>query len=432
MQLTPSLTLVLASLLLLVGPSATAQTSPSQTGTEAIAQNQGSESESISVGGVTLRLGMAQNDVLLRLHERYYTELTSTPTATTSAWFVTAGPDLSAQVLGSVTFERQRLTAVYKYWGLRPYGTPLAFADALYSAVKNMEEESEAPCEIRVAAETTVFITCKGLQKYLEFSTFSSDKGRQVTGLTEVLEYPQEEAAAKGAAVPASDFSSSQTDAELSDPSALVLVRPSDRLTNSDLARVSEHNRALCDQIVTVAGLTPNGLVLYVPPEGQKFMAKNSQHYPRMCLMEDAASLVPGVPRYLLVYAYSANAFAGFQPITQVNSTTTPVSGSGTGTNSYGEMWNFSYFGTVETTEIDTMEEPYVIQSRSLYLNAYDENGVLVSKHSITLSRQVGGNGASALGYNGVQLITMLWNNPSRLVKSVLKDVQKDSAKYKN
>lgn len=220
--------------------------------------------------------------------------------------------------------------------------------------------------------------------------------------------------------------------AELANPSALVTIRAGEHLADNVLSTMAAHNRALCDQTVTVAGLTPRGLALYVPSEGQKFMAKNSQNYPRMCLVEDATKIVPGVPRYLLVYAYSENAFAGFQPVTQVNTATTPVSGSGTVMGSYGEVWNFTYSGTVEATEMDTIETPYVIQSHSLYLNAFDEQGNVVSRHSITASSQTGGNGASALGYNGAQLIALLWNNPSHLIKSVLKDVQKDSQKYSN
>ncbi len=227
------------------------------------------------------------------------------------------------------------------------------------------------------------------------------------------------------------DISGGQREAtELANPSSLVTVRAGERLPDEELSKIAAHNRALCDQTITVAGLTPNGLALYVPPLGQKFMAKNSQNYPRMCLLEDAANVVPGVPRYLLAYAYSENAFAGFQPVTRVNTTTTPVSGSGTVKNAYSDAWNFTYYGTLETTEMDTIEAPYVIQSHSLYLNAYDENGHVVSRHSFTVSSQVGGNGASAVVYNGAQLIALLWNNPSHLIKSVLKDVQKDSKKY--
>ncbi len=212
----------------------------------------------------------------------------------------------------------------------------------------------------------------------------------------------------------------------MADPSALVTIRAGERLSDEEVPGLATHNRAVCDQIITVAGLTPSGLALYVPPLGQKFMAKNSKNYPRMCLLEDTDNFVPGVPRYLLVYAYSDGAFAGFQPVTQAR--TSPVYGSGTATNAYGDRWNFTYHGTM--TEIDTVQAPYVIQSHSLYVRAYDENGSVVSQHSVTTSSQTGGDAAWAAGYNGAQLIAQLWNNPAHLIKSVLGDVQKNSKRY--
>jgi hypothetical protein len=78
-------------------------------------------------------------------------------------------------------------------------------------------------------------------------------------------------------------------------------------------------------------------------------------------------------------------------------------------------------------TEIDSLEAPYVIQSRSLYLRAFYENGNTVSQHSISMSSQIGGDPSYAAGYNAGALISLLWNNPSHLIKSVLKEVQKDS-----
>ena len=190
--------------------------------------------------------------------------------------------------------------------------------------------------------------------------------------------------------------------------------------SNTDAALIKD-----CDQIITVAALTPNGLALYIPPEGKEFMAKNVKNYPRMCLMEhtNAASFAPSIPHYLLVWAYSENAFAGFQPVQQV--TTAPVSGSGTLTNMYGDRWNFTYTGTL--TEIDKLETPYLLQSRTLYLNAYNKKGDLVSHHSITASSQSGGDAYYATGYNAGVLSSLLWSNPSHLIKSVLKDVQKAS-----
>ena len=193
-------------------------------------------------------------------------------------------------------------------------------------------------------------------------------------------------------------------------------------LGDSQVAQISARD---CDQVITVAGLTPNGLALYIPPEGQRFMAKNAKDYQRMCLVENAnsTSFAPNVRHYLLVWAYSEAAFAGFQPVQQV--TTTPVSGSGTLTSIYGQQWNFTFTGNL--TEIDTIEAPYVLQSRRLYLWAYDEKGNVVSRHSITTSSQTGGDASYAAGYNAGALISLLWNNPSHLIKSVLKDVQKAS-----
>ncbi len=78
-------------------------------------------------------------------------------------------------------------------------------------------------------------------------------------------------------------------------------------------------------------------------------------------------------------------------------------------------------------TEIATIEAPFVIQSRTLYLRAYDEKGNVVSQHSITASNQVGGDASFAAGYNAGALVSLLWNNPSHLIKSVLMDVEKAS-----
>src|SRR5579863_4708504 len=184
--------------------------------------------------------------------------------------------------------------------------------------------------------------------------------------------------------------------------------------------QISAHR---CEQIITVAGLTPSGLALYVPPEGERFMAKNASNYPRMCLVEqtNATSFAPTVPHYLLVWAYSEGAFVGFQPVRRT--TTAPVSGTGTLRDFYGGVWNFTYTGTM--MEIDTVEAPYVVQSRTLYLRAYDEKGNVVSQHSITTSSQTGGDASYTAGYNAGAIISLLWNNPSNLVKNVLKDVQK-------
>jgi hypothetical protein len=68
------------------------------------------------------------------------------------------------------------------------------------------------------------------------------------------------------------------------------------------------------------------------------------------------------------VYANSEGVLTGFQPIQR--SSSSPVSGSGTITNAYGYMRNFTFTGTLQTTE--TVEAPYVLESQSVFLYAYD------------------------------------------------------------
>lgn len=444
-------------------------------------------SESIDLGGLMLTLGMAQDDVLQHLGAKFKLTQASTNDPDLSSWTVSSQLGQPYKYIAVVEFIRGMLSSVNKYWtDVGEPDTEAGFAGALYRAVVVLMENNGGHCELESRSTQqpdldtkTVFITCGAEksddQKYLAIDFAQLPDGRGIGDVREVLEYSEDEIAAlkqtvqagaratpsasptkepvpsleepnkeveiatarekpgNQSARPSPDAAETarREAAELANPSSLVTIRPSERLPDEELVRISVHNRALCDQIITVAGLTPRGLALYVPPEGQKFMAKNSQNYPRMCLLEDSNNVVPGVPRYLLVYAYSESAFAGFQPITRTSTTTTPVSGSGTVMNSYGSVWNFTFFGTVNTTEIDTMEAPYVIRSRSLYLNAYDVSGALVSRHSFTVSSQSGGNGASAIGYNGAQLIGLLWNNPSRLIKSVLKDVQSASLQRK-
>jgi len=206
----------------------------------------------------------------------------------------------------------------------------------------------------------------------------------------------------------------------LRDSSILILNTDDHPISVDAFTRVAAHNRALCDQVITVTRLGPGGLSLeYGSPAGRKWLAKK---YPRACLLEDTAHFAPGVPRYLLVYAVSRGAFAGFQPVQQT--THSVVSGTGTATNASGGMWNFSYHGTMDTSE--AVVAPYTITSQSVFLYAYDENGRVVSQHSTTSSTQTGGDAAYAAGYNTGNLIAQLLNNPQRLATRVLKDVQND------
>jgi hypothetical protein len=242
-------------------------------------------------------------------------------------------------------------------------------------------------------------------------------KARRLMFVWEVMLYNGLVAESRGPSVAAEN----EWHGALLNPSSLVSVGAGANVTGEEMGQITKHNRALCDQVITVAQMTPNGLALEPgTPDVRKFLA---QKYPRTCLLEDSTRVAPGLPRYLLVYANSDSVFAGFQPTQQTASS--PVSGSGTITNPYGNMWNFTFSGTIQTSE--TMQSPYVLESQTVFLYAYDGNGNVVSHHSIVASRQIGGDPSYAAGYNSGALLSRLWNNPRRLADSVLKDVQKAS-----
>jgi hypothetical protein len=414
-------------------------------------------SETISVGGVHLQLGMSEELVRQGLVASFQFQTIGKPTAVASSWIVQNknGSPSTQLPVANLAFSGGKLSSIFKYWttGTEP-DTEAAFANALYGATTDLQKTSDGPCTVTTNSSQqpggesrSVFISCAGRRKYININ-YSKLPGRpEFAGITEILEYTSEEKkileenagtqlerkviTGSFAEEPDQSFRSEQSAADFksSDLSSWITVPVGGRLAIDESTKIKAHNRALCDQAVTVAGLTPRGLVLYVPPLGQKFMAKNAQNYPRMCLLEDSNNVLPGVPRYLLVYSYSDDAFNGFQPVTRLSTSVAPISGTGTVGNLSGGFWNFTYSGTVQTTELDTIMAPYVIQSRTLYLSAYDENGNVVSKHSVTASSQIGGDGTVAAGYNAGQLISLLWNNPSRLIKGVLTDVQKDSEK---
>ena len=105
------------------------------------------------------------------------------------------------------------------------------------------------------------------------------------------------------------------------------------------LQEIEQHNRAICDQVMTVTRFTPAGLVIERgTAEGRRFLAEK---YPRACLLEDTESLAPGVPRYLLVYATSEGVLSGFQATQRV--TSSPVSGSGSFDESVWQYLEFHF-----------------------------------------------------------------------------------------
>lgn len=125
MRSVPQSTFDLVLLLLLVAPSYQAQTvrSGSNSGRSTNAWDKNSadvtieeprseSSESVDVGGVTLRLGMAADDAVHRLCEGYKLKEITSPGAAGSQWLVQG----RHQVIATVYFLAGRLASISKDW----------------------------------------------------------------------------------------------------------------------------------------------------------------------------------------------------------------------------------------------------------------------------------------------------------------------------
>ena len=79
-----------------------------------------------------------------------------------------------------------------------------------------------------------------------------------------------------------------------------------------------------------------------------------------------------------------------------------PVLGSGTVTDNYGGIWDYTYNGTVTTTTTtsENVDLPYTDTSNTLYIYSYDQGGSLLSQHWRTVTTRSGGDPYNTLGYN--------------------------------
>ena len=166
------------------------------------------------------------------------------------------------------------------------------------------------------------------------------------------------------------------------------------------------------------------GVDYYIPKWVQNWIKKNAKKYPDILFTQDKTI---GNNSYLVVLSNSANALSGFEPVTHASTSTStsPVSGSGTITDYYGDRWNYTYDGTVTTTTTTTTteNEAYTIQSNTLYATAFDSRGGMVSKRWHEYSTKTGGDASNSLGYNlGNALFAI--NARGRLINAVAKDIE--------
>lgn len=181
-----------------------------------------------------------------------------------------------------------------------------------------------------------------------------------------------------------------------------------------------------CERNISFALAEGGQIRSAVPVFADKWVAKNQKHYDGLCF-----SQIPNrsASNYLLVFATSQSVFNGIFPTVRTNTTTstTPVSGSGTVTDNYGGMWNYTYNGTATTTTTTTTYQdlPYADTTNTLYLYSYDQQGRLVSRRWRTITTRQGGDPSNTAGYNlGASLFAIHFKE--RLLKDAVHDISRE------
>jgi hypothetical protein len=198
--------------------------------------------------------------------------------------------------------------------------------------------------------------------------------------------------------------------------------------TNSSQFIPSSKSEVTCSQTVSFAVIndgTVRPLVNLDSPKSSwvaNWVKKNSKKFPNVCFGEP----ITGLQNYTIVFSNTLSSFSGFQAVTRTNvdTSTTPVSGSGTVTDYRGGCWYYTYNGTVTTTTTTTTvsNEAYEINSSYLYATAYNSFGGIISQRYHLYSTQSGGDGSYSLGYNLGNAFAAI-NARGRLVNSVVHDI---------
>ncbi len=158
-----------------------------------------------------------------------------------------------------------------------------------------------------------------------------------------------------------------------------------------------------CQRAVAVALATSSGVHLTTDtPHMSKFLKKNSNRYPDICL---SATPISGAQNFAIVISPNSNVVNGVMPVVKTVNGTSNTNGSfnGSATNlNYGSTWSFNgdYNGTTTTTSQQVVNEPYTQTDNAVSFIAYDANGVIVAQAGHVYSSRSGGDGANTLGYN--------------------------------
>jgi hypothetical protein len=181
----------------------------------------------------------------------------------------------------------------------------------------------------------------------------------------------------------------------------------------------------MCTKNISIAVAENGQIVSLVPQFAAKWIKNNQKKYPGLCFSQIPN---PQSMNFVLVFSTSQSSFYGIFPTvnTYTNTSTSPISGNGTVTSSYGSTWNFTYEGTATTTTTTMYHEnlPYTDTDRTLYVNAYSQNGALISQRWRTTSTREGGDAYNTLGYNLGSALGAI-HIKERLLRDAVDDVAK-------
>jgi hypothetical protein len=124
---------------------------------------------------------------------------------------------------------------------------------------------------------------------------------------------------------------------------------------------------------------------------------------------------------FLVVSSDFPRFFQGFQAVTSTTHTT-QVSGRGTLTDNYGGMWDFTYHGQVATAATTHETVSHQINSNTLYVNTYYDDGALVSQRYDVYSRQTESAPYAGTGYYFGNLFKAI-NARGRLITSAIQRI---------
>ena len=163
----------------------------------------------------------------------------------------------------------------------------------------------------------------------------------------------------------------------------------------------------MCSKVVSFAVADTNGVHPSLGSRGWigNWVRKNAKKHPDICFSQRP---MQGRANYLIVLSQSASYFHGFEPVVRTD-----------------ETWNYSDDGTATTTTTTTTQEnvPYSIHSDTIYANAYDDRGALVSHRYHVYSKKSGGDPEDSAEYNVENELRAI-NARGRLIHSVVMDIE--------